>query len=86
MNSFLLIGICIGLLCGLFGIPLHNYEVEKCLHISENKYYEAQADCYMPLEKPNLNLFWAVLGFIVIGILVFGPIGFLIEDYKEGFI
>lgn len=48
-------------LLGIYaGILMHNYEVQKCSTIlsESNQYYEAQANCYMPLQRPMYNLFW----------------------------
>ena len=76
---FMTIGIILGLLCGLFGIILHNYEVNKCDVVSENPYYESEADCYLPMVKPEWNLFWNVIGLSVIWMFVFGFIGLMID-------
>lgn len=75
---FALIGIIIGLLSGLLGIPLHNYEVEKCKVVSSNSYYEAQAGCYKPLNKPELNLFFNVIIISILGMVFLGLVGALI--------
>ena len=82
--KYILIGLMLGLMFGALGVPLHNYEVEKCKVVSANQYYEAQAGCYMPLQKPEWNLFWNVFIFSMIGMFNFGLIGlgiYLIQDF-----
>ena len=77
--TFMTIGIILGLFCGLFGIILHNYEVNKCDVVSENQYYESKADCYLPMVKPEWNLFWNIFKFSLLGIVLFGGIGLMID-------
>ncbi len=78
MNKIIiiLIGIIGFLIMGGLGNIMHNYEVNKCnnLMVSDNQYYEAKSDCYMPMERPSWNLFWNIFFmefiFIVIYILL----------------
>jgi len=67
----ILIGVMVGLLCGFFGIPIDNYELQE--------------SCYMPIEKPEWNLFWNCFGMAFAGIFIFGIIGLLVgyltDDY-----
>ena len=77
--KYILIGAMLGLLFGVFGFPIHNYYVDKCEIVSENQYYEAVANCYMVLEKPELDLFWSIFLMSLIGLISFGFIGLIFE-------
>ena len=88
--TFLIIGILIGMLFSFIGIFTHNYELEKCQRVSsttnQNYYnYELQDNCYMALNKTNLNLFLNCFAFGLLFVILFGLIGLLIgiiyEDY-----
>lgn len=83
LAACILIGVMIGLLCGFFGIPIDNYEKDKCSHLNtstnqEYYNYELQKSCYMPIEKPEWNLFWCCFGMIVFGIIIFGLVGLVV--------
>lgn len=81
--KFLIMGLLLGLLFGLFGIPMHNYEVHKCQHsmVHENQFYEAGSDCYLPIVKPEWNLFWNIFTLALLGILLFGTIGLMVDSW-----
>lgn len=87
---FILITLILSFFFSLIGIPLNNYEVDKCIHLSENtnqEYYnyELQDDCYMPLNLPKWNLFWNVFSFFIIGLILFGLIMFFIYTIGDDF-
>ncbi len=86
----ILIGVMVGLLCGFFGIPIDNYDKDKCNHLDTNtnqEYYnyELQESCYMVIEKPEWNLFWSCFEMAFAGVFIFGLIGLVVgcltDDY-----
>jgi len=84
--KYIILGILIGLLVGLLGIPIHNYEYKKCQHIvaDTNQYYEAQSDCYLVLERPGWNMFWNFIIVAVPGVVWFGIGGLVAEAVWGG--
>lgn len=87
----ILLGVLIGMLLFPLGFISHNYELNKCNSLDTNtnqEYYnyELQENCYMVLERPGWNLFWECIAIAIIGMMIFGFIGFIIgmvffDDY-----
>ena len=78
----------LGITCSLFGIIMHNYEVDKCSYLNKetntNYYdYELEDDCYFVLHKTGWNLFWNCFVFGFLGVLLLGGIGIMIDIMRD---
>jgi len=85
---FIFITLMLSSLFSLIGIPINNYEVNKCNYMKENTEqsyydYEFKEDCYMTLNLTNWNLFWYMLLFFIFGLFIFGLTMFVIYHITE---